>query len=119
MVKEKCDLGQAAIILTIPPANLGMKAQSTFYDTCQDYTFPRPLFKQGLVLCLWVNSQYWRLRPPPSDVEEVLHAWVMNACCTPESVTLHSEIIAAIFPKHLRSSVERADMFVEPLQVLT
>lgn len=114
-VLRLCSTGQGAVIMTIPPNNLGMKPQQIFYTSNQDFFFPQPLNKQGLLVCIWANISYWKLRPPPADVEDVIDAWIMYSCRSPRSVVAHRDVISAIFPRRLRSQSERADKFVEPL----
>lgn len=114
-VLEMCATGKGAVVITIPPNNLGMKHQPMFYTTKQDYFFPQPLNKQGLFVCLWVNTTYWKARPPPADVEDIFDAWIMYSCRSPKSVTVHREVISAMFPRCLRSNRELADQLVEPI----
>lgn len=116
-VKVKCERGQGAVLVTIPPQNLGMKAQSAFFEKNQDTFFPQPLRKQGLHICLWVNPEYWLVNPPPADVEDVIWAWVTHSCRSPEEVRVHESTIASIFPVSMRSHHEAADHFVANLSI--
>lgn len=54
--------------------NLGFKYESGFRRVTQDVFCPQPHQTQSLLIATWVKYAFWRLCPPPVDVECVLQA---------------------------------------------
>lgn len=113
----------------MPLNSLGFKKQEDFVQRNQDTIFPHRLleqapgpqhYKQGLLVALWANCSYWRLRPPPRDVEFVIQAWATHSCRAPGSVKIeHAEISRLIqcreVPELLRADYKVADRLVANL----
>lgn len=68
-------------------------------------------------MVMWVNSAYWRLRPPAADVEYATEARVMYSARFPTYVQYHIESMPFLISPTLRSKEEEADALVESLGI--
>lgn len=95
---------RGAVIAYIPENELGFVHQESLLSAQTRLPFAKPLRKQKLLLCVWINREYLAERPPPADVKEVIAEFILHACRSPGNCKIYYSKIRELFPLELRSS---------------